>query len=220
MNRFFLSLIFITLSAVIRGQDLTVRSITADSYDVSASTYRRLDMNDVPCALVKVRLAVANAQFEGNVIQPVEYKTGEYWVYMTEGSQLLLVKHAQYLPLMIRFSDYGIKRLQSLTTYVVTLVLPTSGNSQSMDDGMRYLAMKVSPANSIIYIDGQQQLESNGQVNVLLSPGQHTYRVEATGYAPENGTVNIGTDKVSKEIKLQPLQANVSIRCATAKAQI
>ena len=220
MNRLFLSLIFITLSAIVRGQDLTVRSMTADSYDVSASTYRRLDMNNVPCALVKVRLTVANAQFEGNVIQPVEYKTGEYWVYMTEGSQVLLVKHAQYLPLMIRFSDYGIKRLQSLTTYVVTLVLPSYGNSQNMDDGMRYLAMKVSPANSIIYIDGQQQLESNGQVNVLLSPGQHTYRVEATGYAPENGTVNIGTEKVSKEIKLQPLQSNVSIRCATEKAQI
>ena len=212
--------ISLLLVLTVHGQDLKVRTMSMNAGDLSASTYERKDLNKQACALVKVQLAAYGAKFEGNVVGDVAYKTGEYWVYMTEGSQVLLVKHAQYLPLMIRFSDYGIKRLQSLTTYVVTLVLPSYGNSQNMDDGMRYLAMKVSPANSIIYIDGQQQTESNGEINVLLSPGQHTYRVEATGYAPENGNVNIGTEKVSKEIKLQPLQSNVTIRCAMEKAQI
>ena len=68
------------------GQDLKVRSMSMNAGDLSASTQRRLDINKKPCALVKVQLPLSGAVFEGNVIQPVEYKTNEYWVYMTEGS--------------------------------------------------------------------------------------------------------------------------------------
>jgi hypothetical protein len=61
--------------------------MSVNANDLSASTYERKDLNGQACALVKVQLAAYGAKFEGNVIGEVAYKTGEYWVYMTEGSR-------------------------------------------------------------------------------------------------------------------------------------
>ena len=112
------------------AQDLTVREMRATN-DISASRFRRTDLNGDPCALVKVRLAAEGAKFEGNVIPPVEYHTGEYWVYMTAGSKELHVKHPKYLPLEVHFDDYGNKGVKPLTTYVLTLAMPAAGTASS-----------------------------------------------------------------------------------------
>jgi len=66
----------VLLSAVnIYSQELTVKDFQATN-DLSASTQRRVDLNDEPCGLVKVQLAAANVGFEGNVIPPVDYRDG------------------------------------------------------------------------------------------------------------------------------------------------
>ena len=65
------------------AQELTVKSMAAAPMDLSASQYERKDFNGQACGLVKVQLAAAGAQFEGNVIGQVEYKTG---VGMAAGS--------------------------------------------------------------------------------------------------------------------------------------
>ena len=100
-----ISLLF---ALTVHGQDLKVRTMSVNANDLSASTYERKDLNGQACALVKVQLAAYGAKFEGNVIGDVAYKTGEYWVYMTEGSRELRIKHPNYLPLHITFSDYGV----------------------------------------------------------------------------------------------------------------
>jgi hypothetical protein len=74
-------IVFWAVLAVASAQKLTVESMMIAGNDISASQYERKDLIQQPCALVKVQLAAMGAQFEGNVIQPVEYKTGEYWVY-------------------------------------------------------------------------------------------------------------------------------------------
>ena len=79
-------LTFIFLFALLGGasaQKLTVESFAAAPMDLSASTHLRLDLNKQPCALVKVQLAAADAQFDGNVLGDCEYRAGEYWVYMS-----------------------------------------------------------------------------------------------------------------------------------------
>ena len=106
-----------------QAQELTVREMKTTN-DLSASQHRRVDYNHEPCGLIKVRLATKGATFEGNVIQPVEYKTGEYWVYMTKGSKELHIKHPSFLPVEVHFDNYDIKGIQPLTTYTLTLVMP------------------------------------------------------------------------------------------------
>ena len=135
---------------VVHAQELTVKSMQATN-DLSASQHRRADRNNEPCGLVKVSLATTGATFEGNVIPPVEYKTGEYWVYMTKGSRELRIKHPSFVPLHVNFADYGIKGVQPLTTYNLTLLMPQMGIIA--DDGMRYLVMTVEPTNATVYVD-------------------------------------------------------------------
>ena len=87
LKRQTLIVISLLLALATQAQKLTVESMTLAGNDISASKYERKDLNKNPCALVKVQLAAYGAQFEGNVIDDVDYKTGEYWVYMTDGSR-------------------------------------------------------------------------------------------------------------------------------------
>ena len=209
----------LTMLATASAQKLTVESMAAVSNDISASQYERKDLNGQACALVKVQLAAMGAQFEGNVIQPVEYKTGEYWVYMTEGSKELHIKHPSFVPLVINFTDYGIKGVEQKVTYVLTLNIPQAG-TQPLDDGMRYLAMTVAPANATVYIDNQPQVVQNGTLSMLLSMGSHTYRVESPAYETQSGTFTVGNEKVTLLIKLKSTMATLSVSTGTTGTQI
>ena len=89
--------------------------------DLSARTIPCMDLNNVECALVKVQIVGEGVMFSGNVMGDVKYKGNEYWVYMPNGSKRLKVTHPDCLPLEISFDNYGISRLRSKTTYVLTL---------------------------------------------------------------------------------------------------
>ena len=220
MRYFYCVFLMLCVALGLQAQELTVKRMEVASMDLSASTQPSNDRNGNACALVKVQLATAGARFEGNVIGDVEFKTGEYWVYMSAGSYMLNIKHPSFLPLFVNFRDYDIKRVEGKVTYVLTLLMPQSG-PVPVDDGMRYLALSVVPANSYVEIDGlEQQLDGDGTAMIRLSQGSHSYRVKATGYAEETGTVQIGADKVTKEIRLQSVLAQVRVSCPTPGAQI
>ena len=123
-----LTTISLLLTQTVNAQELTIDGMQATN-DLSASQYRRFDLNKEPCGLVKVRLAEAGASFEGNVIKPVEYKNGEYWVYMTKGSKELHIKHPKFVAVEVHFADFNIPRIQPLTTYTLTLLKPATSNA-------------------------------------------------------------------------------------------
>ena len=215
----FLLTIGLLLSLAVHAQKLTVEGMTASSFDLSASQYERKDLAGHVCGLVKVQLAAAGAQFEGNVIGNPEYKTGEYWVYMSPGSYMLNIKHPQFVPLNVNFRDYGIQGIQSKITYLLTLVMPQAG-IVNVDDGLRYLVMTVEPANATVYIDNQSQPLQNGTLTLLLPMGDHSYRVEAPAYESKSGTFTIGNEKLSLPVTLQSNMATLSISAATQGTQI
>ena len=206
---------------IAHGQDLKVRTMSMNAGDLSASTYERKDLNKQACALVKVQLAAYGAKFEGNVIGDVAYKTGEYWVYMTEGSRELRIKHPNYLPLHIIFSDYGINTgVKAKQTYNLVVVKPAVYATNDDDDGTSYLIMTVTPKNSIVFIDDKLQTVNDGTMRIRLSYGQHRYRVDANGYATEQGTVEIGPGRKDMNIALQSRMGTLSVNCATPGVQI
>ena len=111
MKRIVILMLLIVSALSVCGQELTVKQMEVAPMDLSASTQPWNDRNGNACALVKVQLATPGARFEGNVIGDVEFKTGEYWVYMSEGSYMLNVKHASFLPLFVNFRDFDIKEV-------------------------------------------------------------------------------------------------------------
>ncbi len=192
----FVASLFLTLT--IQAQKLTVESLEVAVGDQSASMLdnRRLDYNQIPCALVKVQLPLSGAVFEGNVIQPVEYKTNEYWVYMTKGSKELHIKHPNYQTLVVNFPDYGIKSLQSLTTYNFTLLLPQASNPVQSQK----LIIDYSPSDAIVVVDSKPH-QGNGHLELELPVGTHNYQLVAMGYEMEEGAVKLKASSPSN-IKL------------------
>ena len=220
MKKYALVWLLLMLPVVAMAQKLTVKKMEVAPMDLSASTQPRNDRNGNPCALVKVQLATPGASFEGNVIGDTEFKKGEYWVYMSEGSYMLNIKHSSFLPLFVNFRDYDIKRVEGKTTYVLTLLMPQAG-PVNMDDGTRFLVMTVHPADGAqVKIDGQPQSLRNGSLSLLLPPGQHTYLVESAGYAPQQGTFTIAGEKVTLPIRLESTKATLSVSCATTGVDI
>ena len=215
----FLLAISLLLSLAVHAQKLTVEGMTASSVDLSASQFERKDLAGQVCGMVKVQLAAAGAQFEGNVIGTPEYKTGEYWVYMSPGSYMLNIKHPQFVPLNVNFRDYGVQGIQSKVTYLLTLSIPSS-TPQDIDDGMRYLAMTVEPSNATVYIDGKRQVVQNGMVSLRLPMGSHSYQVEAGGYVTKTGSVDLSEGRQSLTVRLESSLAQVTIKCGTPGAKI
>lgn len=126
IRQIILTSISLLLTLAVHAQELTIEGMQVTN-DLSASQFIHLDLNKDTCGLVKVRLAETGASFEGNVIKPVEYKNGEYWVYMTKGSKELHIKHPKYVPVEVHFADFNIPRIKSSTTYKLTLLKPATG---------------------------------------------------------------------------------------------
>ena len=81
-----------------------------------AKTYERLDLNQVPCALLILHLNDDNVDFEGD-IRTMQYRQGgEWWLWMIQGSNWLTVKSPKWSPLRLDFES-----LQSSKTYEMTL---------------------------------------------------------------------------------------------------
>lgn len=81
-----------------------------------AKTYERLDLNQVPCALLILHLNDDNVDFEGDIRTSQYRQGGEWWLWMIQGSNWLTVKSSKWSPLRLDFES-----MQSSKTYEMTL---------------------------------------------------------------------------------------------------
>ena len=198
------------------AQKLSVESFSLAATDISAQTQQRKDLNDAPCALVKVQFVGDILDVEGNVIKPLVKKGNETWAYMTHGSQQMKVLTKDYLPIMVDFSNYGISQVEKNKTYVLVLIKPV-GSAESVDAGGNFYALSVQPKNAMLTIDGVlQPSSSDGEYSAMLPYGTHTYKVEAGGYISKSGSFTVSSgDMTPISVSLLSAMASVSITCPT-----
>ena len=103
------------------AQELMVKSFVLAPTDITAQTEGRKDLNGDACALVKIFVVGEVADVEGNVVKPLVKKNNQTWAFMTQGSKQMQVIAQNALPLMVTFADYGIGKLESNRTYILTL---------------------------------------------------------------------------------------------------
>jgi hypothetical protein len=113
--------------------------------DLLARTQERLDLNDVPCAIVRVSVPDAKAySFEGNIIGDVIYKPGEAIVYMTQGTRNITIKSDKFGSLKYEFDaklekqvvyKLTLKLIQSDANKTRTLVMPVVGFGEATSFG-------------------------------------------------------------------------------------
>ena len=198
------------------AQKLSVESFVLAPTDLTAQTEGRKDLNGDACALVKISFVGDVADVEGNVIKPLVRRNNETWAFMTQESRQMKVVTKDYLPLMVTFGDYGIEKLQSNRTYVLTLTKP-SGAQEPVDAGGNFYAISVQPKDAKVTIDGVLQASSSdGEYSAMLAYGSHTYKVEAGGYISKSGSFTIGKgDMTPISVSLVSALATLSVSCPT-----
>lgn len=132
--------------SIVQAQELKVSAFQRLDRDLMARTQERLDLNDVPCAIVRV--SVANAKdytFEGNIIGDVIYLPGEALVYMTKGSRNITIKSDVFGSLKYEFGEKLDKQVVYRLTMKLetpehkktrTMVMPVVGISSSLSYGL------------------------------------------------------------------------------------
>jgi formylglycine-generating enzyme required for sulfatase activity len=198
------------------AQKLSVESFVLVPTDITAQTEGRKDLNGDVCALVKISFVGDVADVEGNVIKPLVKRNNETWTFMTQESRQMKVVTKDYLPLMVTFGDYGIEKLQSNRTYVLTLTKP-SGAQEPVDAGGNFYAISVQPKTATLWIDGKpQEVSSDGEYSAMLAYGSHTYKVEAGGYISKSGSFTIGKgDMTPISVSLVSALATLNVSCPT-----
>ena len=172
------------------AQKLSVESFSLAATDISAQTQPRKDLNDAPCALVKVQFVGDILDVEGNVIKPLVKKGNETWAYMTHGSQQMKVLTKDYLPIMVDFSNYGISLVEKNKTYVLVLAKPTGG-AESVIQQKQSLIIRYTPSTATVLVDNKMVRGNNGVAKTTLPAGQHSYIVACDGYESEEGMVKL-----------------------------
>jgi len=106
----------------LKAQSIKVEDFSIRMTDASASTNVRLGDDQKPCSLLKIVSLNKELKFEGNVVGDVVNKTNEYWVYIASNSSELIIKCPGLTSQRVKFSEYGIDKLQPKATYIMTVV--------------------------------------------------------------------------------------------------
>ena len=197
------------------AQELKVKSFSLAATDISAQTQPRKDLNDEPCALVKVQFVGDILDVEGNVIKPLVKKGNETWAYMTHGSQQMKVLTKDYLPIMVDFSNYGISQVEKNKTYVLVLTKPV-GSAESVIQQNQSLVIRYTPSTATVLVDNKMVRGNNGVAKTTLPVGQHSFVVFCDGYESEEGTVKL---KASAPSNLQITLMKESVGAGIANRQ-
>ncbi|MBQ0089133.1 MAG: PEGA domain-containing protein [Prevotellaceae bacterium] len=203
------------------AQKLDVESFSEMTNDLSASTTPRVDNNGTPCALVKVQLASAIAQFEGLVMGAPVYKTSEYWVYMAAGSKKLTIKLEGYLPLSVYFDNYGITSLESKMTYsmVITGIVASVQPQQEVRTRTGWIILDSYPQGASAYINGD--FVGTTPLNNYKQPyGSYSYRLDKPNYHSVTGTIELNSNRFEKTETLLPAFGAISVTSSVNGASV
>ena len=190
MKRICFLILIVLFSVNVIAQELKVKSFSLSATDISAQTQQRKDLNDEPCALVKVQFVGDILDVEGNVIKPLVKKGNETWAYMTHGSQQMKVLTKDYLPIMVDFSNYGISQVEKNKTYVLVLAKPVGGVEPVIQQNQS-LIIRYTPSTATVLVDNKMVRGNNGVAKTTLPVGQHSFVVFCDGYESEEGMVKL-----------------------------
>ena len=181
MKRLFATLYLLAFSAVLFGQELSVKEFKADPADISAVRYEVKDLNGNICALVRIGLVLQDVTFEGSVVKS-EFKDGEWWVYMVDKSWWLNIKTKKYLPLRYEFPE----PVQKKSTYIMQVEVPQI----AYDGPTGTMRFECNVRDASVYVDGEK-ISSILPCEWEGGEGSHLVEVRAPGYNTEKMTFNI-----------------------------
>ena len=206
-----------------KAQDISVKSFELLPNDLTAIINGTMenDQNGEVAALIKVITSEKGFVFDGGMmgIVKVVQKVGEIWVYVPHGINHISISHQQLGKLRDYYFPVSIEKAR---TYEMVLTTAKIKTSIEEDAGGGYVAFDISPSEATVII-GDMKLKTNedGTLSVFLSYGPYDYRIEADGYKPATGHVEVSSEETQPiEITLRSVMATVTLTTDMAEAEI
>ncbi len=202
------------------AQELTVKSFKLRDRDILASKRAVKDLNGNNCALLRVYIAAQNCIFKGDHIvgEPIAIN-GEYQISMAPGAKYLKISHKDYLfePLFYVFEE----PIESNKVYELRLGLPEESFRQNRTLKSQYVTMQVTPSTATVLVDNVMRSLQDGQLQLELPIGKHTYEVKAPQYYTEMSTFEVQSDhRTDLKINLKSSVGALTIQSSPAGATV
>lgn len=185
------------------AQDFEIVSVESLPADMSAREEMKTDHNDRQCALLRVATQnivpeqrekfVFKADLGSEVVERAS-RNGEIWLWVSPGLKYLRIQHPDLGQYELRFLDF-VNRVEALHTYKITikgtlsLPLQEQGNNAPTQ---QYLAFRISPANATLFVNDEiWDVSSDGSAVRFVNFGTYNYRVMASNYITQTGTVTV-----------------------------
>ena len=213
-------ILFLFCFGINHAQDIEVKKFEPLEKDQTAALSPRKDINGTLCGLVRVLVKEKALSFQGNIIGDVESTGTEYYVYLAKGCKRINLKHPNYLPKTVVFSDYGITRIESGKTYLLELKVEKAKHKDvSKKQGV--LVLSVKPSDAQLYIDDELITKDvDGIYTLNLSQGSHYYSVKHGSFSINNRIAKIGNKATKIDVDLTEYYACVNISCTSDSAEI
>ena len=194
-----------------QGNEFLIKNFKKAPNDIAARRSEVRDVNDVPCALIKVKTGLDNLSFKSNLgITEVRRKTGEYWVYISEREQRIEFIKEGYAAKAFHFPD----DYQVASYDVFHLTLSSS---------LKYpITVNRTPEDAKVYLDGDLRIDDEGQSTIeKVRFGRHVIRLEKFGYASIEDTIFVKQDQFEFTYRLDEVnKVPVSFKTKPEGAEI
>lgn len=221
-KRILLSLFFFFVVLSTSGQ-IAVESFRLLESDLTAITNgtQEIDQNGEVAALIKVVTTQTGFTFDGGMlgIVRVVQQPAEIWVYVPRKLQKISIAHPDlgmlrdyYFPIPI---DGGRTYELRMNTGQMTTIIKKKITATSE------LTIRVTPADAVLFLDGELQRIENGVFKKTVSVGQHDYRIEAVGFRSVKGTVDVKEGRNDPlDVKLVSTMSILTLTCPDAEAEL
>lgn len=216
--RILLTILLITIGCLnVSAQSLSVESFRLLDNDLTANTRgtMKTDQNGDVAALIKVVTTENDFNFDiGSLgVVATSQQKGEIWVYVPGGAQRITISHAKLGVLRDYYFPIPIEKAR---TYELKLITGTVHTIVEQTSTAQFVVFKVEPPTAVVFVDGDEprSLDSDGMLSIRLGRGRHTYRVTAASFVPESGTIEVGADKITKNITLKSLKPTLTVNTA------
>ncbi len=224
--RVVLTVLFTLFAVLTQAQKISVTNFYLAENDLTAQNKKTAveDQNGDKCALIRVQTTQKGFTFDvGSAgIQKIEDNhIGEIWLYVPYGIKHISIRH----PLLGSLPNYDfLISIQKARTYIMEITSDKVFVNKYDDTRKQKLAIKVTPANSSLTLNGMVvPLNTEGEVEQQLSFGVYTYKVEAEGFYPKEGQIEIN-DSVKKQTlvinDLKPIIGKLSVHVNPRNASV
>ncbi|HAN00305.1 MAG TPA: hypothetical protein DCQ26_17055 [Marinilabiliales bacterium] len=185
--------VIIFVLVIVQGfsQKLIVSNFKELPTDISAREFEVLDVNDEPCALLKVYTGFKNIKVDGNRgIEKLEEKNGEVWIWVSHGTRQLKFSKEGFPLLPFYFEN----ELEKSTVYALEL----------SSDEMHSIVIHTGTETTDVFI-ANKKYTSNVTIPGF-SEGNYPVKIVKLGYKTIFDTLRVTKDNLYFSYSLEPIQ--------------